>query len=658
MKKGGFNLVKVSVITFVVIIIISLFVISFLFNSDKYKEPDINQTSLELISFELIDNHTAIIRLKIEDVNADFGGIKFIFYDKNGQTYEIIKNKSLKNQESQNYTFNSSDLDLSNFLDIQKVDIKFVVEGSEASSPDNQGSGGNLVSGGSDDGSSNSGSDDDGGSNGGNNPCAANCVNKNCGDDGCGGSCGTCNADNETCSSGICLRNCKNSDASGCSQEGILCNSEIPYNCSLNNSDGCYVRENLTACDGGLSCVEGSGCGIGCGYIISEDNSVVTLENDILNCDNFGIMIDAGNVTLDCNYHEISLNSSAQIYESAGKEDCSIQFVLGHRVYPSGVVICRGEGGKYNVKNCIIHDIPSASYGGGIGNYDQHPASDAGIIENNYIFNCSGKTIMQWGEFDIIRNNIFQDGGKLWLDESSGSLIINNTFNNSYLEHYCGPYCDYKEYPTNITQNTFIDNGGNDIKFTIAGTGYLNDSVSSNLFYNNAVNKFYNFLNLMNPNENNDNSVGITNKLNDKPVFYLEDLKGTLDEPIIIEEDLSYFNCNNCHNLILNNLTSMFSFVCVDCTNISLVNAIINERIMYGVYLRNSSNIRMTGEIKNHQHGIYLFNSSNNSFDVVYENNLYGLWESSTCENNYLNGELPSSSPIKMIVDWFRRFFY
>jgi len=231
-----------------------------------------------------------------------------------------------------------------------------------------------------------------------------------------------------------------------------------------------------------------------CGTKIIQDGITIQLKNDLLNCPSFGILIDASDVTIDCQGHEISgVGNSGQFYNSAGKEDCSISLSpIEQKVYPSGVVICRGNT-NYHIKNCVIHDfsdsIGSNQYGGGISNYAQHSDSTQGIIENNHIYNCLSNGLIQWGEFDIIRNNTFENNPiGLFLDESSGNLVENNLFENNYyaIEHYCGSYCDYKENPSNIISNTFVDNNYSvwaQIQF-LGGFGKIRDNIIENDFTN------------------------------------------------------------------------------------------------------------------------------------------------------------------------------
>ncbi|MBS3088933.1 thrombospondin type 3 repeat-containing protein [Candidatus Pacearchaeota archaeon] len=226
------------------------------------------------------------------------------------------------------------------------------------------------------------------------------------------------------------------------------------------------------------------GC-LACGTIISTSNVVVTLDRNLDNCKDFGIMIDANNVTVDCSGYEITGTEyiSAAYYPSLNKESCSIP-EFNQYVYPSGVVVCRGNQ-KYTVKNCMIHDgFKTGWYGGGITVYaDSSSYSTAGLIENNTLYNVANG-LMHWGDFDIVRNNIFENNALgIFADEVMGASYVNNTFRNSSkaISRYCGVYCNHREYPLNIADNLF-DKNKVGIDFWTAGDGDIRDNILRNIF--------------------------------------------------------------------------------------------------------------------------------------------------------------------------------
>ncbi len=93
-----------------------------------------------------------------------------------------------------------------------------------------------------------------GGGGGGETSCTASCAGKQCGGDGCGGSCGTCSFGYVCNSTQNCEFVCANDP--GCSSEGLFCDDQTPYNCTL-GALGCYNRTNLPACGSDEQCTLG-----------------------------------------------------------------------------------------------------------------------------------------------------------------------------------------------------------------------------------------------------------------------------------------------------------------------------------------------------------------------------------------------------------------
>ena len=299
----------------------------------------------------------------------------------------------------------------------------------------------------------------------------------------------------------------------GCTYITIYCVSGscidgacTPLNCTDNDGDGFFGFDPVYCpegddcddlnssiypgapelCDGvdnNCDSIIDEGC-VDCGYVISEDNSTFVLNKDLLNCLFFGIMIDAKGVTLDCNGHHITGAIDGLVYNSSGVENCGLSS-FDYKVGPSGVVVCRNEGGNYHIKNCIIHEgFSGLMYGGAITIYSENQYHERGLIENNHVYNV-GRGMLHWGDFDTIRNNVFDNCSKqgIWLDESAGSLVYNNSFLNSWtgIYHYCGGACNNKQYPTNMTDN-YLENNHNGMWFWTVGTAYIRDNIIGNTF--------------------------------------------------------------------------------------------------------------------------------------------------------------------------------
>jgi len=351
---------------------------------------------------------------------------------------------------------------------------------------------------------------------------------------------------------------------------------------------------------------------VSCGTVISEDGTHLVLDNDLLDCPQFGIMIDAADVTLDCQGHEITGGPDPQRYDSKDKENCSLP-ILDQVVGPSGVVVCRNEGGRYTIKNCVIHEnFPGISYNGGIAVYADNLESEAGIIENNRIYNV-GRGIMHWGDFDTIRGNTIENSETgIWFDETAGVLLENNTFSNCSVavDHYCGSYCNHQEYPITIRNNDFVDNGisfafaaAGDVSIIDAITGNrLSDSGNGNEVFAFGSRRHSDFegkqVLLPSFNPAHRPVIDSSNTLNNAPIYYFKgDQLGAQ-----ITGDIGLFYC-------------------LECSNVSVSDASADTG-KYGLLLFNSSNINISNtSIKNHDLGAFLYRATDTTINAEFENN-------------------------------------
>jgi hypothetical protein len=407
-----------------------------------------------------------------------------------------------------------------------------------------------------------------------------------------------------------CYQNfCETSQTKSACESNSICKWKKP-DCTKNEdcpgtSDGCYSGFcSNTKCS--LVESENANCDY-CNMHINQANSVIKLRNDLLNCDKYGVLVNARNVTVDCQGHKITGSKNMQTFNSKGQENCNLQFLNGD-VYPAGIGLCRGTAMNAQIRNCIISDLPMPGYGGGIANWDEHLQQYNSTFENNHIINCP-QAFIQWGRFDLIKNNTFENSSlrALFIDESSPNTYINNTFKNNKLsvDHFCGRYC--KDFQDNFTENIFINN---EKEFNL-----YNEFLLNNTILNTLNSKTYEIFG-----QSLNEKIKIENTtFNQKPVFYLKNIKGTAQNPVTYSDEIGFFFCTNC------------SFI-------NLTNIKINEYSKYGIYLINSTNISVTGEIKNHNTGIYVWNSSYNNFNVVFSNNDKNIQNGAFSSNNLCSG--------------------
>jgi len=185
---------------------------------------------------------------------------------------------------------------------------------------------------------------------GGDNPppsCTPNCAGKQCGSNGCGGTCAPgCAAGYECNSTFNCsLIPCTND--TGCDKRDLLCQGNLPYNCTNTDLDICLERINLTACTSGWQCVNGSAAGC-------EEIKDCTAATAASNCSNLfnGCSYGICNSTGKC---EIRYNSSVICRSAVGAcgaaETCSGNSAACPADANSSGNICRASVGVCDVSD-------------------------------------------------------------------------------------------------------------------------------------------------------------------------------------------------------------------------------------------------------------------------------------------------------------------
>lgn len=233
---------NISLLSVLVIIIIAFFIIFFLYFYSPEKQLRLGTNVKSVLISE--DGKMTYVKLKEGDENIT--KIKVIFKDAVGNEfyYEAAGKK-------QDYEINASDVGLEDFNNIREVDVFFeygIGEELKVEGPTSSLSGGGGSSGG---GTLNGGCNTD-------KDCAYYYGLDQCGSslsDGCDNvlDCSNCSS-GKVCQNMSCVVNCTNDF--GCSSEGIFCQNNTPYNCSVGN-DTCLDRTNLTDC-GNETCFNGS----------------------------------------------------------------------------------------------------------------------------------------------------------------------------------------------------------------------------------------------------------------------------------------------------------------------------------------------------------------------------------------------------------------
>lgn len=271
---------KKGYIGYAAAILILLAVITLLgFSAFKGPQPSFGE-GIESVSIGS-DGQAAFLKLK-GDIDKDIVKARVVFLDKEGHEYYY------ETAETEGIEISAKEIGLDNFKDIGKVRVTFEYETKTrgiAETPE------------SDTGETIPGED-------GERPvqcipgkdCSYYYDLEQCGarlNDGCDDilNCISC-PDGRICRSGSCIPAC--TDDAGCSEPGIFCRGNVPYDCSY-GEDGCLDKTDETGCGAEEGCVNGTGC-IGipecsadddcahlnevCGYGVCNANRCELMLND------------------------------------------------------------------------------------------------------------------------------------------------------------------------------------------------------------------------------------------------------------------------------------------------------------------------------------------------------------------------------------------
>lgn len=197
-------------------------------------------------------------------------------------------------------------------------------------------------------------------------------------------------------------------------------NSGYPeyYNVSMYGDDWHPIPIIRNECGGDVEC--------NCGDIIVED---YTMNSDLENCGDYGLIMGANNINLDCDNHFITgTNYGRNMFDGIKQ----------------GIYLNNKEG--ITIQNCNINQFESGIFLK--SSYENH------LLNNNLVNNTNG-TVLSRSSNNIIEGNSFSESFKGFiLSNSSNNYFTNNRIENGDL----GLYLVRSSYYNSIWNNSFINN--------------------------------------------------------------------------------------------------------------------------------------------------------------------------------------------------------
>ena len=210
---------------------------------------------------------------------------------------------------------------------------------------------------------------------------------------------------------------------------------------------------------------------VSCGQYLTENT---VMSNDLLDCPGDGLVINADNVTLDCDGHLIDGDGS-------GSSD------RGIRVAAKDNVI---------VKNCNISDFYEGLAAPTSNNFSllnsnlfnnryyaltTSTSLNAVVVNNSFFDNTEGGVYLYKSNHSfVVNNSFFNNRNGVYLSYSSGSVVVNNSvFNNTF-----NGFTLYNSVNNDVIDNVISNNDqGVVITSSSVNNNFSDNSVCSNSDY-------------------------------------------------------------------------------------------------------------------------------------------------------------------------------
>ena len=338
-------------------------------------------------------------------------------------------------------------------------------------------------------------------------------------------------------------------------------------------------------------------------WIQEIKSTLIITEDTVLDSDITGsVLINADNITLDCNNHTIT----------------------GNYPYYYGPGIYLNNRENVTIKNCIITNFTFGIY--------LYNSNHSQILNNNASFNGADGIRLHRSSNNTIDNNICSSnvgvGILLWAPYSNN----NNVFNNNCSDNREGISLFYSHH-SNITNNNILNNGNGMRLFNSSDTHIIDNNIESADWAEGIIvwissnveirdNQFTNSGIFFDTPVYSDNvsyyntHIIENNTINGKPIYYYKDTNG-----IKVPEDAGQVILANSNNITVENLNtshSSFAIQLAYANNSHISNNEISNNLR-GIYLNQSSYNKISeNNISDNARVAYLYNSSNNK---IYHNN-------------------------------------
>ncbi|MEA1864004.1 MAG: NosD domain-containing protein, partial [Euryarchaeota archaeon] len=415
--------------------------------------------------------------------------------------------------------------------------------------------------------------------------------------------------------------------------------------CLLYSSDNTIIGNNAANNnhDIDLSYSSGNALTNNCGSIHLDysDNNKITNNT----CSNHYTGIDlssSSNNTLVCNtisnnthgiYISCSSNNNTLTGNNASNNECGIDLSSS-----SGNVLTSNSADG------------NSDYGirvSGSDKNDYNSSIDATNTVNDkpvyYFFNKNGIVVdeLDAGHLTLaycsectIKNNTVSNGDGIWLSHSSNNTLTSNTANSN--SNY-GIYTSFSSNNT-LTSNTANSNSNYGIHISFSSNNTLTGNLMSGNRYNFGVSGW--------DDSYFDNNIDTTNRVNGKPVYYIQDADGVTFN-CDTHSDAGTIYCIQCSNIAIEDiaLTDNGAGVCFWKTNSSRIENVNASNNEYGICLLDSSNDMLKdNNVSNNQCGIDSYHSGNNTLtsNACFSNRLgILLWGTS---NSTINSNMCSNN--------------